>query len=383
MRSLVRSGAGGAGAAVAAPARRLRRAAFAFVVLVGFGVLGLGVLASSQASGWLVASPGNTWVVSSLCRVAGPLAFTLPGGGRCVALGAGGGRLAVTAGQVRVVNVSQHPASSWEWLEGQVGLLGGGARLISAQTGWSGVTPVQWAVENALAERLGAATAVCVAERQVGLRAACSDDGAVILAVVAGSPAASTLRVGDVVTGFDGVPVRSESELQDDLRHTRPGERIVMRVARAASGAPALVSARLAAPVPGNGTAGTGFLGVIAVTFPSLRVPVPVTVLTRPGLTGPSGGLSETLATIDALTDGALTRDLRIAATGTIAPDGSVGEISDADLKAIAVSRSGARLFLVPPANLNAARATARPGLRVIPVATLAQALHAIAAARD
>ena len=50
-----------------------------------------------------------------------------------------------------------------------------------------------------------------------------------------------------------------------------------------------------------------------------------------------------TLAMLDQLTKGNLTGGNKVAVTGTINPDGTVGEIGEIQLKAIAVARIAAR----------------------------------------
>ena len=66
----------------------------------------------------------------------------------------------------------------------------------------------------------------------------------------------------------------------------------------------------------------------------------------------------------------------RIAGTGTIAYDGSVGPIEGAAQKVVAARNAGAKLFLVPDENYNEVAGT--PGIRIIPVKDFAQALKAI-----
>ena len=63
---------------------------------------------------------------------------------------------------------------------------------------------------------------------------------------------------------------------------------------------------------------------------------------------GPSGGLMLTLAIYDKLTDGDLTKGLKIVGTGTISSDGTVGEIGGVKYKLNGAVKAGADLFLVP-----------------------------------
>jgi PDZ domain-containing protein len=93
---------------------------------------------------------------------------------------------------------------------------------------------------------------------------------------------------------------------------------------------------------------------------------------------GPSAGLAFTLAVLDVLTPGELTGGQRIAATGTIDPDGKIGPVGGVAQKTVAVKRSGATLFLVPSEEYGQAKARAGNGLRVEKVDTLDDALKVL-----
>jgi PDZ domain-containing protein len=95
-------------------------------------------------------------------------------------------------------------------------------------------------------------------------------------------------------------------------------------------------------------------------------------------LGGPSGGLAFALALFDVLTPGELTDGRRVAATGTLAPDGTVGPVSGIHQKTVAMRRAGVQVFLVPAADYDQARAAAGD-MRVIAVASFDDALRALA----
>ncbi|WP_182914357.1 S16 family serine protease [Paenibacillus sp. 1011MAR3C5] len=98
---------------------------------------------------------------------------------------------------------------------------------------------------------------------------------------------------------------------------------------------------------------------------------------------GPSAGLVFTLGAIDLLTEGDLTQGARIAATGTISPDGKVGAIGGIKQKVVSTSGEGAELFLVPKANERDALSKSKSiktDMKIVGVDTLQDALDAIAA---
>jgi PDZ domain-containing protein len=124
---------------------------------------------------------------------------------------------------------------------------------------------------------------------------------------------------------------------------------------------------------------GTGFLGVGVedrLSYPSL--PFDVTIDSQ-RIGGPSAGLAFTLGLLDQLTPGDLTGGKEIAATGEISGDGTVSAIGGADLKSITVNRAGVKYFLVPVDNVAEAKSTAPPGLQIVPVRTLDDALAFLA----
>ena len=63
---------------------------------------------------------------------------------------------------------------------------------------------------------------------------------------------------------------------------------------------------------------------------------------------GPSAGLITTLAIYDKLVEKDLTNSLKIAGTGTIESDGSIGQIGGVRYKLIGAAAGGADVFLVP-----------------------------------
>ena len=66
---------------------------------------------------------------------------------------------------------------------------------------------------------------------------------------------------------------------------------------------------------------------------------------------GPSAGLITTLAIYDKLTKSDLTKQLKIAGTGTIEIDGSIGEIGGVKYKLLGAEAGNADIFLVPSGN--------------------------------
>jgi PDZ domain-containing protein len=96
---------------------------------------------------------------------------------------------------------------------------------------------------------------------------------------------------------------------------------------------------------------------------------------------GPSAGLVFALQGVDLLTPGDLTGGRQIAATGTISPDGAVGDIGGISQKVVSTSSEGVELFLVPLGNEADARkkaAALHSPMKIAGVRTLQEALDVI-----
>ena len=91
---------------------------------------------------------------------------------------------------------------------------------------------------------------------------------------------------------------------------------------------------------------------------------------------GPSAGLAMTLGIIDKLSTGRLTGNRIVAATGTIDPNGNVGDVGGVAQKTVAVEQAGATVFFVPSVELKAAQSKATPQLHVYAVNNLDQVLR-------
>ncbi len=98
---------------------------------------------------------------------------------------------------------------------------------------------------------------------------------------------------------------------------------------------------------------------------------------------GPSAGLMMALAVYDRLTAGDGTGGLKVAGTGTMSPDGSVGAVGGVAEKVAAAAAAGADLFLVPPQERREAETSAlrlHTPMKIAAAATLKAAAEAVAA---
>jgi Lon-like protease len=225
-------------------------------------------------------------------------------------------------------------------------------------------------------------TAKSVALRQLGYAVPMRDVGVTIYVIDPSSPAWGPLQVGDVITSIDGTPTTSPQALQNAVRAHQPGDVITIRVGSIAQPTPGHdVSVRLGSITSDHKK--IAFLGIgdpsVPVagmgTQPEYDFPFPVSI-NSDNIGGPSAGLAWTLGILNTLSGGELTGGRIVAATGTIRPDGTVGDVGGVQQKTVAVNDAGATVFLVPQPELTVAKSMAGPDLKVFAVQTLAQALN-------
>lgn len=210
--------------------------------------------------------------------------------------------------------------------------------------------------------------------------------GIYVLQVEPNSKFKRVIKVGDTITKVDGRHFNTAQGFQKYIGKQRIGSPLTVTYERA--GRQHQVTRRLV-----RLTAHRAGIGILLTNNMKVKTRVPVKV--DPGqLGGPSGGLMFTLQIYEQISGHDLQRGRKIAGTGTIAPDGSVGEIGGIDKKVIAAHRAGATIFLAPyikptklvlkyedghQTNYQLAKKTAKryaPGMKVVPVTSFKQAVH-------
>ncbi|MDP8992024.1 MAG: PDZ domain-containing protein [Actinomycetota bacterium] len=216
--------------------------------------------------------------------------------------------------------------------------------------------------------------ATVVALRQLGYAVPEHGTGALVVDVEKGSPADGRLAPDEVVIAVDGRPTPLASQAVSTIRARKPGETVRLDV-RGRQGA----TRREQVVLTRNPKREGGFLGVFVVTKDQ-RFDFPFDVRIESGdIGGPSAGLAYTLGILDSLTVGELTAGKKVAATGTMEMDGTVGEVGGVAQKTAAVRSSGVDYFLVPPGEYDEAKAHAGDDLEVVKVSSVSEAVAALA----
>jgi PDZ domain-containing protein len=192
----------------------------------------------------------------------------------------------------------------------------------------------------------------------------------VVQDLVENSASAGQLAAGDAIDAVNGVRTPDQDALKAALAQIPPGSTIQVDYTRL--GTPGTATVTTAAAAEGTGSA----LGVLILQTPYAPFDVDIHV---DDVGGPSAGLMLTLGIIDMVGDTDLTQGAVVAGTGTIDPSGGVGPIGGIPLKMVAAHDIHAQLFLVPADNCAEALENAQPGLRMAKVATLDDALGALA----
>ncbi|MFM8601921.1 MAG: S16 family serine protease [Actinomycetota bacterium] len=229
-----------------------------------------------------------------------------------------------------------------------------------------------------------------VAMKRIGLDARFTDGKIIVNELVcAEEPAAMSacrvLTVGDPIVRVDGEEVPTLAELATEMKDRKVGDEVSLTVVphgKDPDDASTREERRVVLMANPDEPA-RAIIGIIPADTRTVQLPFEVAISTA-DIGGPSAGLSFTLGLLDDLTEGNLMGRGRVAATGTMSPDEKVGAIGALRQKAVAVRDAGVTLFLVPAGQsageLSAARAAAGRGVTIVPVATLQEALEALAA---
>ena len=214
--------------------------------------------------------------------------------------------------------------------------------------------------------------AAAVALHALGRKVRTVPTGALVAAIVRHEPADGKLRPTDVIVAVDGKRVRSPLDVHRVMSAKHPGDTVRFTVRRGTQ--TKLVTLRT---VPAARRSKRAVVGVYLDQAADIRLPLRVSI-DACNVGGPSAGLAFALDVMEELG-----RDVdhghKIAATGEIFPDGSVGAIGAIKQKTIGARRAGVDAFLVPAGeNARDARKYAK-GLRIIAVKSFPQALRALA----
>jgi PDZ domain-containing protein len=212
-------------------------------------------------------------------------------------------------------------------------------------------------------------TAAVVALRALGYDVEARPTGVLVTSVAPDAPAAKRLKVGDVVTAVDDVPVRTPAELRARISKRTPGDDVRFTLRR--DGKPIEVTVRT---IPNPQNPSRAIVGILVDQEADVTLPVDIDIdLGRVG--GPSAGLPFALEIVRQLGRD-VTHGCRIAATGALALDGTVIPIGGVKQKTIGAERADVDYFLVPSGENAEDALENADDVEIIPVDSFQQALR-------
>jgi PDZ domain-containing protein len=278
-------------------------------------------------------------------------------------------RFAYAGSFILTTVISQAPIIVGEWLVGQ---LSPAVKLVPpASIVPDNTTPQELAKQGFQMLDQSTTTAVVVGLRLAGYQATMTGKGVEVVGLLPDSPAQGSLQSGDVITSLNGTPIRTTSDLVGQIRAQEPSATVQLTIER--NQRVMEVAIRLMPPTEANTTPRIGI--TIEPAGFDVKLPFPVQIRPEKIVGGPSAGLMFTLAVYNALTPQDLTGGRKIAGTGTISLDGTVGPIGGVEQKVAAAEAAGAEYFLSPVENYENARAVAQR-IKVVKIATVDQAVE-------
>jgi PDZ domain-containing protein len=201
----------------------------------------------------------------------------------------------------------------------------------------------------------------------------------VITSVGLDTPAQDKLRAGDEILAVDAVTMKTSEQVVEAVRSKPIGTDLTFTVIRKETKLDVVVTSsnRPDDAATQEDESVIPYIGIgIDISY-SAEFDIDFGVT---GVGGPSAGTMFAIGIIDKLTPGALTKGKIIAGTGTIDPEGNVGEIGGIQQKLIGARDAGAVLFLAPQGNCVDVIGHIPEGMTVAAVETLEDAMEAIEA---
>ncbi|WP_145230029.1 YlbL family protein [Rudaeicoccus suwonensis] len=257
----------------------------------------------------------------------------------------------------------QYPVSVMEWLRAK---LDSNAE-IDPESEWfqTGVTSQEVQQQGNVEMTNSQETAEVVALRAAGYTV---PEKITVAGLEPKAAATGYFTTGDVLVSLGGHPVTTLDSISSYMSTVTPGSKVAVVVTRSGK--------RMTLQVPtANDGSGHAVFGIEVV--PSYTFPVKITV-NAGDVGGPSAGTMFTLGIYDLLTSGSLTGGNKIAGTGTMAEDGTVGPIGGIRQKMLGAKGAGAKFFLAPDSDCSEAKGHIPSGLTVIEINSFSDALTVV-----
>ncbi|MCM3706167.1 MULTISPECIES: SepM family pheromone-processing serine protease [Cytobacillus] len=220
--------------------------------------------------------------------------------------------------------------------------------------------------------------AIETAYKKAGLPIHYLYNGVYVLNVRPDMPADGKLQAGDRIFKVDGREFESSEEFISAVSNKQEGSKITLTFERQDK------TIETSIPLKTLEETGKPGVGITLVDDKEIKVE-PAVNIDSEAIGGPSAGLMFSLEIYNQLIKEDLTGGYKIAGTGTINSEGTVGRIGGIEQKIVAADKAGAEIFLAPnengaeDSNYNAAAATARDiktDMKIVPVDTFDDAVE-------
>ncbi|WP_125607607.1 SepM family pheromone-processing serine protease [Lapidilactobacillus bayanensis] len=165
--------------------------------------------------------------------------------------------------------------------------------------------------------------------------------GIYVMNVIKQSSLAGVVKIGDTITAVDGHHFQSNQGFIDYLKDKGVGTKVKISYQHANQNQVATAKVIKLPQTKRHG------IGITLTDRTTIKTETPVKI-NAGAIGGPSAGMMFSLQVYEQLTHGNLRNGRKIAGTGTIAADGTVGAIGGIDKKVVAANNAGATIFLAP-----------------------------------
>ncbi len=236
-----------------------------------------------------------------------------------------------------------------------------------------GVTPQQLSEISIQNMKTSENVAIAVALDYLNFDVETQGDGVLVVGILENSPVEGKLLKEDLIISINNDEINSTTEFIALLRTYEIGDVVSIGLIR--KNLEMFIETELIEHVDYQNEPMVGFLA----STPNERFVFPITVDIETGnVGGPSAGLMMALNVYNSLTEEDLTKGIKVAGTGTIEIDGSVGPVGGVKQKVIAAKKANSSLILVPTANFDDAKSYIDENTTIVAVDTFIEALDVI-----
>ena len=151
------------------------------------------------------------------------------------------------------------------------------------------------------------------------------------------------LEVGDIILSVDGMSCDDVSEIKKVINRKEEGEYVTFKILR--NNKEKEIKSKIVL------SENTKVVGVVIITEYDYDISPKIDIKFKNSESGSSGGLMLTLTIYNAINDEDIIKNRKIAGTGTISSDGTVGEIDGVKYKIMGAARENVDVVFVPTAN--------------------------------